>query len=82
MLGAITKRVAKIFKNGRSQAVRLPKEFRFESEEVFIWKEGNRIILSPKPKSWREFFEEVPLASDDFMNERADITPQAREDFS
>ena len=76
------RRVAKIFKNGRSQAVRLPKEFRFESEEVFIWKEGSRIVLSPKPKSWREFFEEVPLASDDFMNEREDITPQVREDLS
>lgn len=80
--GAIMKRVAKLFKNGRSQAVRLPKEFRFESKEVFIWKEGNRIVLSPKPKSWREFFEDVPLASDDFMNERADILPQEREDLS
>jgi antitoxin VapB len=75
------KRIAKLFKNGRSQAVRLPKEFRFESEEVFIWKEGNRVILSAKPKSWREFFEDVPLASDDFMNERVDMTPQAREDL-
>lgn len=75
------KRIAKLFKNGRSQAVRLPKEFRFASEEVFIWKEGDRIVLSQKPKSWHEFFEEVPLASDDFMNERADITPQGREDF-
>ena len=75
------RRVAKLFKNGRSQAVRLPKEFRFQSEEVFIWEEGNRIILAPKPKSWREFFEEVPLASDDFMNERVDMTPQAREVF-
>ena len=76
------KRIAKLFKNGRSQAVRLPKEFRFKSEEVFIWKEGNRIILSAKPKSWHEFFEDVPLAYDDFMNERVDITPQTREDLS
>jgi antitoxin VapB len=73
------KHVAKLFKNGRSQAVRLPKEFRFEGEEVFIWKEDNRIILSPKPKSWREFFEDVPLASDDFMTERKDPAPQERE---
>ena len=73
------KNVAKLFKNGRSQAVRLPKEFRFEGEEVFIWKEDNRIILSPKPKSWREFFEEVSLASDDFMTERTDLPPQGRE---
>ena len=73
------KSVAKLFKNGRSQAVRLPKEFRFEGEEVFIWKEDNRVILSPKPKSWREFFEETPLVSDDFMTERFDLPPQERE---
>ena len=72
------KRVAKLFKNGRSQAVRLPKEFRFDSEEVFIWKEQNRVVLAPKPKTWREFFEEVPLMSDDFMTERSDLPPQHR----
>jgi antitoxin VapB len=76
------KNVAKLFKNGRSQAVRLPKEFRFDGEEVFIWKEDNRIVLSPKPKSWREFFEELPLASDDFMTERTDLPPQGREGLS
>ncbi len=73
------KHVAKLFKNGRSQAVRLPKEFRFDGEEVFIWKEDNRIVLSPRPKSWREFFKEVPLVSDDFMTERQDLPPQGRE---
>ena len=73
------KSVAKLFKNGRSQAVRLPKEFRFEGEEVFIWKEDNRVILSPKPRSWREFFEKIPLATEDFMNERVNLPPQERE---
>lgn len=73
------KHIAKLFKNGRSQAVRLPKEFRFEGEEVFIWKEANRIVLAPKSKSWREFFENVPLTSDDFMKERKDLEPQERE---
>ena len=75
------KRVAKLFQNGRSQAVRLPKEFRFDGEEVFIWKEGNRVVLSSKPKSWHEFFEEIPLPSDDFMTEREDLPPQEREGF-
>jgi len=42
---------------------------------VFIWKEDNRIVLSPRPKSWREFFKEVSLASDDFMTERQDLPP-------
>jgi antitoxin VapB len=51
---------AKLFKNGRSQAVRLPKEFRFEGEEVYVRREGNSVILSPKSPSddnpWKELF--------------------------
>ena len=43
---------AKIFMIGRSQAVRLPKEFRFESDEVRIRKEGNAVILEPLPEDW------------------------------
>ncbi len=64
--------VAKLFTNGRSQAVRLPAAFRFEGKEVFIRKDeatGN-VILSAKPTSWDGFFEamkgvEVP---DDFLS--------------
>ena len=41
---------ARLFTNGRSQAVRLPKAMRFESEEVFIWREGNRVILEAVPQ--------------------------------
>ena len=77
----MSRQVAKLFMNGRSQAVRLPKEFRFEGDEVYISKEGNSVILSPKPASWRDFFEEVPLPSEDFMNERVDLEPQKRELF-
>ena len=79
--GCLMKRIAKLFKNGRSQAVRLPKEFRFDTDEVFMWKEDNRIILSPKPKTWREFFETVPLMSEDFMKERFDLPAQERKAF-
>ncbi len=43
---------AKLFKNGRSQAVRLPKEFRFEGTEVQIEKVGDSIVLTPKKKKW------------------------------
>jgi len=44
---------AKIFRNGRSQAVRLPKEFRFDGEEVSIRREGERVILEPvRRRSW------------------------------
>ena len=44
---------AKLFRNSRSQAVRLPKEFRFEGEEVNIRRSGKRVILEPKkPRQW------------------------------
>lgn len=44
--------VAKLFKTGRSQAVRLPKEFRFEGTEVLIQKVGDSVVLTPKKKRW------------------------------
>jgi hypothetical protein len=44
---------AKLFRNGRSQAVRLPKEFRFEGEELSIRREGEAVILEPlRPRTW------------------------------
>ena len=73
-------RTAKLFKNGGSQAVRLPKEFRLEGDEVLVRMEGDTIILSPKPKSWEDFFTHVPLPSEDFMNERIDLAPQKRKE--
>ena len=72
---------AKLFMNGRSQAVRLPKDFRFNSEEVLIRKEGDTIILSPKPQSWEAFFKNTPLPSEDFMDNRIDLLPEKREDI-
>lgn len=74
-------KTAKLFMNGNSQAVRLPQEFRFEGKEVYIRKEGNQVILSPKRRSWRDFFENAPLASDDFMATRWNTSPQDREDL-
>ena len=61
------RRTAKIFMNNRSQAVRLPKEFQFATQEVFIRKEGGEVILSPRPANWSSYLEEGPVASDDFM---------------
>lgn len=69
---------AKIFMNGRSQAVRLPKEFRFDVDEVFITKEGEKIILSPKPDSWQDFFMSPEKADPDFLKERKDLPPPER----
>jgi len=65
-------RTASIFKNGKNQAVRLPKEFEFEGvTEVSIVKEGESIILTPKRKSWSSFAD-VDHA-DDFLIERPDV---------
>ena len=74
-------KTAKIFMNGNSQAVRLPQEFRFEGKEVYIRKEGDEVILSPKPLSWRDFFASSLVATPDFMESRDDELPQEREDL-
>jgi antitoxin VapB len=58
---------AKLFKSGGSQAVRLPKEYRFEGqEEVLVYRQGNRIILEPKKKSWSREFLELAGSAEDF----------------
>ena len=76
----MARKVAKLFKNGRSQAVRIPKEFRFEGSEVYVEKDGDRVVLSPKAKSsWREFFEDVPRVSDDFSVEPRDMPGEERD---
>lgn len=75
--------IAKIFKNGQSQAVRLPKEFRFENqEELFVKKVEDGIILLPKnyKSVWDNMFDRLDEFSDDFMNERVQPT-QNREDL-
>jgi antitoxin VapB len=72
---------AKLFNNGRSQAVRLPAEYRFEGTEVYIRKEGEQVILSPKPTSWDDFFDSPLGTTEDFMAERVDLPPQERRLF-
>lgn len=65
--------------SARSQAVRLPKEYQFSTAEVFIRKEGDDIILSPRPRDWRSYFESAPVASDAFMNDVEDLPVRERE---
>jgi len=78
-------KTAKLFQNGRSQAVRLPIEYRFEGSEVFIRRDPNSgdVILSRRPDSWKDFFSladslDIPQ---DFMADRKDRPPQKRELF-
>lgn len=71
---------AKLFENGRSQAVRLPKEYRFQGEEVAVNKIGDVVLLMPTENKWAGFLSGLSLFSDDFMNEgRGDSTEQKRE---
>ncbi len=65
---------AKIFNNGRSQAVRLPKEYRFDSDEVGINKIGNMIVLYPLNTAWDLFTESLGEFTDDFMADRSEPT--------
>jgi len=58
---------AKLFKNGKSQAVRLPKEFKFEGKEVCINRIGGTVILMPKDDPWGSLLKSLDTFSDDFM---------------
>ena len=58
---------AKIFKNGNSQAVRLPKAYQFDVSEVQIFRRGDEIVLKRKPKNLSKAFELLTEMSDDFM---------------
>jgi antitoxin VapB len=72
---------AKVFTTGRSQAVRIPKEFRFACREVLIERDGDRLILTPCPKSWLEYFARALRFSDDFPDSIKDGPAQERERF-
>jgi len=69
---------AKIFINGKSQAVRLPKEFRFEGSEVFIERAGNIVKLIPVNNTWDGLINILNHFSDDFMIERELLPNQKR----
>ncbi len=72
-------RTAKLFKNGRSQAVRLPAEFRFPGHEVFIERQGDAVVLRPKPEGWDEFFARASEVPADYLTPRVDLPPEQRE---
>ena len=70
---------AKIFKNGKSQAIRLPKEYRFQGSKVYVKQVGNTVVLIPEQDSWQTLIESLAQFSDDFMLERQQPPPQERE---
>ncbi len=71
-------RTAKIFMNNRSQAVRLPKEFQFNTTEVFIRRDGDDVILSARPKDWSDYLASGSVASAEFMDGIEDLPVQDR----
>jgi antitoxin VapB len=78
-------RTAKLFRNGRSQAVRLPADFRFPGSQVYVRRDpaSGDVILSRRPESWEDFFDlTAPLdIPEDFLSNRCDSAPQKRKLF-
>ena len=76
---------AKLFRNGRSQAVRLPADFRFPGSEVYVRRDPTTgdVILSRRPESWQDFFDLTATIEfpDDFLTNRNDTPPQKRKLF-
>ena len=72
---------AKLFENGRSQAVRLPKECRFRGNEVFVRKYEDIVILFPKRSPWTPLVNSLDKFTDDFMTERNQPEQQERKDL-
>jgi antitoxin VapB len=74
-------KTARIFNNGRSQAVRLPKEYRFKGDEVYVNKLNGIVMLIEKENPWQHLINSLELFADDFMNEREQLPQPEREDI-
>lgn len=72
---------AKIFQNGKSQAIRLPKDYRFRGSKVYLKRIGNAVVLIPEQDSWQTLLESLDQFSDDFMAERQQPPVQERVDL-
>lgn len=70
---------AKLFTNGRSQAVRLPKNCRFSGSNVYIRKFEGIVMLFPKKSPWASFVKSLDMFSDDFMSHRNQPEEQERD---
>ena len=80
------RRFARVFMSGRSQAVRLPKEFRFDVDRVIIHREGRHVVLSPPFKDWEDYWENGARFTDDFYEameelDKEELPLEEREPF-
>lgn len=71
---------AKIFQNGKSQAIRLPKEYRFAGTKVYVKRVGNTVVLIPEHQSWQTLIDSLALFSEDVFTDRDQPSSQVRED--
>lgn len=71
---------AKVFQSGRSQAIRLPKEYRFDGTQVFIKKVGEAVVLMPYREGWQTLFDSLDQFTVDFMVGRDQPEQQLRQD--
>ena len=75
-------KTAKVFKSGNSQAVRLPKDFQLDGDEVYLKKQNDVLILIPKGDPWSSLRRSLDRFSDDFMADRIQLDIAEREDLS
>jgi len=61
------KKTARVFRNNRNQAVRLPRGFEFAVRDVFLRREGDVVMISPRPWDWTGLVKSDAVASDDFV---------------
>ena len=74
-------RTARLFRNGSNQAVRLPRDLEIDADEVLIRREGDSIILTPKPRAWDAYFAQGRRLTEDFPASIDDNPPQTRDAF-
>lgn len=74
-------RTARLFRNGSNQAVRLPRDLEIDADEVLIRREGDSIILTPKPRVWDDYFAQGRRLTEDFPASIDDHPPQTRDAF-
>jgi antitoxin VapB len=74
-------RTARLFRNGKNQAVRLPKEFEVKASEVIIRKQGASLILTPKMQTWQDYFASGQTLAEDFPEDISDLPFESREDL-
>lgn len=77
----VKSRTARLFRNGTNQAVRLPRDLELDADEVLICRDGDSLVITPKPRSWEGYFARARRLTPDFPDVIDDSTPQAREPF-